>query len=147
MPTSLPRVIFLAREGRPGNESALLLAIRARGYLVTAIRSVDEMVPAIDSEPGRAIVIADLMSTLYEPTKIDGYDDFLHVYGRARMTRDVTLFVIDPGHDEAEQPDTMIGYGRLVTCYLRAPVNPFQLVQFLDKTAGDEQCRLPLRHE
>ncbi|WP_319586209.1 hypothetical protein [uncultured Desulfobulbus sp.] len=147
MPTSLPRVVFLSRKGRLGNEDALLLAIRAHGYSLSVIRSVGEIVPAIDAEPGRVIVIADQMSTLYEPTSIKGFDDFLHIYGTARMTRNVNLLVIFPGCNEIEKPDTMKSYGNLLTCIMFTPVDPQELVQFLDRASDNEKYWLPLRRE
>lgn len=147
MPTSLPRVVFLSREGRLDNEAALCLVIQARGYPLSVIRSVEEMVPAVDAEPGRVIVIADQISTLYEPTSIQGFDDFLHIYGTARMIRDVNLFVIFPGCNEIEKPDTMKSYGNLVTCYIHTPVDPSELVSFLDRVTSDDRFWLPLRRD
>jgi hypothetical protein len=147
MSTPLPRVVFLSCEGRLGNEAALRLTIQARGYSLSVIRSVKEMVPAIDAEPGRVIVIVDQMSTLYEPINIQGFDDFMYIYGTSRMTRDVNLFVIFPGCNEIEKPGTMKSYGNLLTCIMFTPFDPQELVQFLDQASDNDKYWLPLRHE
>src|SRR2546430_1450112 len=106
---STPQIILFAREGFLPEESAILSALKAAGLKCQVARSLPEMIAlAEDAPPDGTIFIVHFESTLHGPDDLmmNGYDEFLHTYGRLRMKQAMACILMNPR-------DIGFGYGDL----------------------------------
>jgi len=114
---------------------------------MTVVRDVTSLLSTLECEQDVCqVAIVDINSTMQSFDYAYGYRDFLRLYARTRLSHDVNLIVIQPKIDQ-RPPSTIFGFDHLVTCYISQPVNPAELLRFLNRIAEDENKWIPLRPE
>ncbi len=133
-PGNRTRVLLMARPGRLANENALIGMLHGSGYGMSVLRDVPRLISEIGRQTeSRPIAVVNLLSTCDDTKSIDGYDRFLHEYARVRRQAGSRLIVITP--ECGTGPDTSAGYGDLVTAYIGVPVDPAELLRYVDRIA------------
>jgi len=81
----------------------------------------DDWKPALEAAEGSDLLFVDLLSTLKEPHRIEGYEVFANAKMNHLQAKDVPLVLISPP-DEYEL-DFMAGWPNFVFAHVQRPVN------------------------
>lgn len=104
--SSDPEVVSSAKEGFHPSDEAVY---------------VEDWREALDRSEGADLMFVDLLSTLSEPHKIQGYEDFAMAKMAHPIARDVPTVLINAPDDY--DLDTMVGWPDFLFGSLRRPVN------------------------
>lgn len=76
---------------------------------------------ALEASEGTDLMFVDLVSTLTEPGRIQGYEDFAHAKMAHPVASGIPLVVIQPPQDY--ELDAMVGWPNFVFAMVRQPVS------------------------
>jgi len=124
------RVVLLAGANRLPEEDRIVHRVEEEGFSVEIVRDLDDLPRALAAgEYRHTILMAEYITACRERPGKDAYVEFLKLYVAARQTRRMDLILLEK---PVQKPDAVVvGYGDLVSAYMRIPVELDELIRFL----------------
>lgn len=85
------------------------------------LKVFSEWQAALEDSDGTDLMFVDLVSTLVDPGRIKGYEDFAHAKMGHPVAAAIPLVVIQPPHDY--DLDAMVGWPNFVFAMVKQPVS------------------------
>lgn len=124
-----PMLLLLALPGRIREESRLVSQAKKDGYQIRIARDLDELSRLLPEDKSRyVILIAERETACRGKQDVDSYTEFLKIYASMRKVYDIDIVII---MSYQKTLDNMIGYGDLVSAYMRLPLNVKMLMGFI----------------
>lgn len=135
----LLQVIVFTKEGNFDSTGVAEL-FEQQGCQLHVTHELSDWLSRVELEcSNNSVLVVDLMSTLTENDAIGGYDQFLRKYAASRQGRNLRLIVICPSPEKS--PGQMIGYGSLVSAYLRPSTPMRDMISIILRVAEEGDGR------